>query len=314
MINVGPVPNRSDPAIARMAQAAEAHRLDLDGDPNVAGDAFVRYWPPNPQPGTAPDGNTAGFLRYLTRNPSAPLQCDCQGGFSLTLDRSATAPSAMIGVAFLSPSPYRSNWLWMFPGDTIYVPGGFDRFWIYNADLLDQSIGGLPAAASRGLGYCAFLIGTRRNGLAPSQVSPHPYMRLIGCSLASTFSTVPLGRCTQVVIQAGAMQAGNTASAAGNATLSLSIDLLMRRVALATAITGTSLDSETLDAFPSGTFAETQATVRSRRIQIVNGRGTSRIAAPAGMDLYVYNADFKTWSVPVMTDAILYFYGYGEGR
>ena len=146
-----------------VAAGIEAARLRLDGVASEAGGAWARVWPPG--------GDRLSFLRYLTRDPAQAIAVDSPRGYSLTLDRTVTAPTATLGVSFDRPTPYRSRWLYLTPGDTLTVPGGFERFWIFNADAMYavQDPATNPPTVNFPLGFCGFLVGTRRRAGAPVQ-------------------------------------------------------------------------------------------------------------------------------------------------
>lgn len=241
-----PPPGATPDLAPEVAEGLALDRRALDGLPGEAPGSFVRVWPPSP--GTV-DGDRLGFLRYLTRDPAAALEVQTALGYSLTLDRAVTAPNAVVGVAFDRPTPYRSQWVFLTPGETYHVPGGFNRFWLYNADQLDQVSGGLPAATRRPIGYCAFLVGTRRNGLPPRQAATIPLARVCGLfagamTINVADALVPVGRARKFALTAWALDAGGVkvATAFGYA-----IVLGFAERQLGGAIVATSLDAEGVD-------------------------------------------------------------------
>jgi hypothetical protein len=117
-----------------------------------------------------------GFSAH--RDPASALKVELPLCYSLTLDRAVTAPNAVIGISLGKPASSRSGWTFLFPGETLQIPGGATKCWIWNADGLEQLSGGLPAADMRQLGYCGFLIGTRPGGISPAQLAPHPSARI----------------------------------------------------------------------------------------------------------------------------------------
>ncbi len=172
-----------------------AARASMDGGTNA--EIFKRVWPPSP--GTV-GGNTLGFLRYLSRSPASALRVDSPKGYSLTLDRSVTAPNAVIAIAFDKPTQYRSGWMFLFPGETIFVPGSFTRFWMFNADGLDRVS---TDTNDYPLGYCGFLIGTQQNGAKPDQSETLPAARIIGMMNSGTLAMyLGRGRMRRLGVQA----------------------------------------------------------------------------------------------------------------
>jgi hypothetical protein len=212
----------------------------LDGrllDPSIR-----RVWPPTP--GTAP-GASLGFLRYLSRDPGVALEVKTGKGYWLMLDPAVTAPNATLGVHLggSQPGP-RSSWHFMQPGDVLYQPGGFDRAWVYNADMLDRVLGGLPVAAARPVGYAGFLVGKYRNVGAPTRSGPLPFARLCGVGrMATSAIIVPAGAMRRVVVELLPVSAGG-AIVLSNWTVRMAL-VPMYRIPASTAATG--LDEETWD-------------------------------------------------------------------
>ena len=322
-MNTPPRPEHSRENRA-IADAFEIHRLDEDGKVNEAGDSFVRYWPPCPLPGTAPDGNTLSFLRYLSRDPAVPLLCECPGGYSLTLDRQVSAPNAEIGVTFIPPSPYRSQWIFMRPGDTCHVPGGFERFWIYNADLLDKTFTAFQSFNFWPVGYAGFLVGTRRNGSPPVQRDVHPFSRLIGVYVfdpanpGTEYALFGRGACRNVEIVANGMD-DTGALASGPFVFPIHLHALHRRLPLAAGNTGYSRDGETLDHLVAGTLGTCEQGSDFKWLNVHNGETRSAWRfhlgeAPAYTIYTDADLPIATWCDPETPAAnvMLNVYGYGE--
>lgn len=307
-----PTPDAHDPAIARMAAAAEQHRIELDGRPNEAGDSFVRYWPPNPGNGSPADGNSLGFLRYLSRDPTTALQCDCPGGYSLTLDRAYTAPNATVGVAFLAPSPFRSNWVIMAPGDTIYVPGGFERFWLFNADQYDRIPTYGTLLAYSGLGYCSFLVGTRRNGAAPLQSVTHPIAKTVFVASGGTglFGYVPIGRMRHLGLEANSYT-GTVYDVLGNTITTLSLQFMSAHdFSGSPASAGTLLAKETIEAV--GAWQTNYSRVRAYPIYTVSGGGQLRLTVPTGGMMRIVSGGTTSTTQDTPTGIVLRVQGYPD--
>lgn len=227
-----------------VADGLEMQRVMLDGEPGDANNAFERLWPPDPLTfGVAPSvlgrGDVLGFLRYLTRNPANALQVDSPRGYSLTLDRMVTAPNAVIGVSF-QQTTYKSKWVFLTPGDTIMVPGGFDRFYMWNADDLDAVGVGVAATPS---GYCGFLVGTRRNGKPPTQTTARPRARVIGAAIGPLW--FGLGRCSRLKVTLIPLDAGGAFCANTSWTGLFILNEYAR--CLSVPMTGAAFDKEAID-------------------------------------------------------------------
>jgi hypothetical protein len=268
----------------------------LDGallDPSIR-----RVWPSEPVTGglTAP-GPGLGFLRYLSRDPTVAQEMKTGLGYWFMLDPAVTAPNAAIGVHLggSQPGP-RSSWHFMQPGDVLYQPGGFDRAWIFNADLLDGSAGGLPPAESRPVGYCGFLVGRHRNLRPPTRSGPLPFARLCGVArLVTARLFVPCGRLSRVAIELLPLSAAGIV-VGSNWTAVIRVSPQYRMPTDTTAI---GLDGETWD-------TPTAATViaGSQELLYIGGVGMASVELPVdGMLALAIDATAPTtWTGVAVTD------------
>ncbi len=213
-------------------------------------DAFIRVWPRSPD-NNAHAGNSLGFLRYLSRSPATALRVDFPTAYSLTLDRAVTAPNAVIGISIGNNRPTeRSNWKFIFPGDTIAIPGGATRAWIFNADTIDQ-ITYITNPLSFPVGYCGFLAGIRPNLPAPTQSNPIGEARIIHAGFQGGPSGLHdvvfnRGRMKNITVRLAALGT-NRAPLATTSFLQL---ITLHALSPEEVATDGALESETLDSLP----------------------------------------------------------------
>lgn len=134
---------------------------------------FQRVWIPNGEVVT--NGNGLGCYAQLPRVPNEAIRVNCGKSFTLTLDTEWTTPQAILGVKFGSPPASRTDCVVLMPGDTLDVPSGFDKFWVFAADNLDLYTGETTPGV---VGYVSFLTG-RHLGARPHLRGPHPKARVL---------------------------------------------------------------------------------------------------------------------------------------
>jgi hypothetical protein len=171
---------------------------------------FDRIWLPKGDGITASTGvaNPTGLACYgqMTRVPGGAYRVECGHAYSLTLDRQWSTPQAIIGVKFSAPPSSRTDCIILTPGDTIQVKSGFDRFWIFAADNLDQFAFPLNGI----LGYVSFLVGRTVDNTTPLQPECHPTARAVAWSSSANVGVgyVNNGKFKRLRVLACPMNAG----------------------------------------------------------------------------------------------------------
>jgi hypothetical protein len=167
-----------------LARRALGSRADRNGG------AFERVFVPNWFTGGANEGPGSRKAIWAINNgglsssgPDSALGVETTGGYSLTLDPEWTTPGTVLGVHFGD-----RRTIFMRPGDTLDVPNGFRRFYVYNP--MRNVIASLDTVdfAHFPYGQAAFLVG-RALGVRPrfqNDVGPRAAIGLLQAGVMTT--------------------------------------------------------------------------------------------------------------------------------